>query len=226
MNDSLKHQFQKFENFPKYSEEEMITKSEEFLKLMKSRRTIRSFSNKAIPEEVISNAIKSAATAPSGANFQPWHFIVVYNKNIKKKIRLAAEKEEREFYSDRAPEEWLQALAPLGTDANKLFLEEAPVLIVIFEEKFSTDSKAEKIKHYYTKESVGIATGILITALHNSGIATLTHTPSPMNFLNDILNRPKNEKPYLILVAGYPAKEAEIPVIEKKSFEVVATILK
>ncbi|MFH1525624.1 MAG: nitroreductase family protein, partial [Bacteroidota bacterium] len=167
-----------------------------------------------------------AATAPSGANFQPWHFIVVYNKNIKKKIRLAAEKEEREFYSDRAPEEWLQALAPLGTDANKLFLEEAPVLIVIFEEKFSTDSKAEKIKHYYTKESVGIATGILITALHNSGIATLTHTPSPMNFLNDILNRPKNEKPYLILVAGYPAKEAEIPVIEKKSFEVVATILK
>lgn len=204
----------------------MITKSEEFLKLMKSRRTIRSFSNKAIPEEVISNAIKSAATAPSGANFQPWHFIVVYNKNIKKKIRLAAEKEEREFYSDRAPEEWLQALAPLGTDANKLFLEEAPVLIVIFEEKFSTDSKAEKIKHYYTKESVGIATGILITALHNSGIATLTHTPSPMNFLNDILNRPKNEKPYLILVAGYPAKEAEIPVIEKKSFEVVATILK
>ncbi|MBU0560310.1 MAG: nitroreductase family protein [Bacteroidetes bacterium] len=226
MNDSLKHQFQKFENFPKYSEEEMITKSEEFLKLMKSRRTIRSFSNKAIPEEVISNSVKTAATAPSGANFQPWHFIVVYNKNIKKKIRLAAEKEEREFYSDRAPEEWLQALAPLGTDANKLFLEEAPVLIVIFEEKFSTDSKAEKIKHYYTKESVGIATGILITALHNSGIATLTHTPSPMNFLNDILNRPKNEKPYLILVAGYPAKEAEIPVIEKKSFEVVATILK
>jgi nitroreductase len=154
---------------------------------------------------------------------QPWHFVIVRDKEIKKKIREGAEKEEREFYGNRAPEDWLEALEPLGTDQNKPFLESAPVLIVIFEKKYGEDENGKKIKHYYTKESIGIATGFLIAALHKSGLATLTHTPSPMNFLNDILHRPKNEKPFLILVVGHPAKNAMVPNINKKSLDEISS---
>ncbi len=209
----------------KFTEEEMIQKSREFLSLMKSRRTLRMFSEKEVPMEVIRNCIKVAGLAPSGANMQPWHFVVVTNKEIKRKIRLAAEKEEKEFYENRAPEDWLNALEPFGTDSNKPFLEKAPVLIAVFEKKFDYDEKGEKIKHYYTKESVGLAAGFLITALHLSGLVSLTHTPSPMNFLNEILNRPSNEKPFLLLVTGFPSKDAVVPNISKKSLEEIASFL-
>ncbi|RMD49652.1 MAG: nitroreductase family protein [Ignavibacteria bacterium] len=208
-----------------FTEEEMIQKSREFLSLMKSRRTLRMFSEKEVPMEVIRNCIKVAGLAPSGANMQPWHFVVVTNKEIKRKIRLAAEKEEKEFYENRAPEDWLNALEPFGTDSNKPFLEKAPVLIAVFEKKFDYDEKGEKIKHYYTKESVGLAAGFLITALHLSGLVSLTHTPSPMNFLNEILNRPSNEKPFLLLVTGFPSKDAVVPNISKKSLEEIASFL-
>ncbi|MBU2493091.1 MAG: nitroreductase family protein [Bacteroidetes bacterium] len=199
-----------------YPENEMLKRSEEFFIEVNKRRTIRDYSDKHVPKEIIINCIKAAGTAPSGANMQPWKFIVVENKEIKKKIRIAAEEEEKEFYSSKAPKEWLDALAHLGTDEHKPFLETAPYLIVIFESKYELMPEGQKVKQYYTKESVGIATGILITALHHAGLATLTHTPSPMNFLNKILNRPSNEKPYLILVAGYPAENVKVPDIKRK----------
>lgn len=205
------------------SEAEMIKASKHFLSLMKTRRTVRMFSDKPVPMEVIKNCTEAAATAPSGANKQPWHFVVVSNPEIKRKIRTAAEKEEREFYSHRAPKEWLEDIDALGTNANKPFLENAPYLIAVFEKKYEGASDPTKKKLYYTKESVGIATGILITALHRCGLVSLTYTPSPMNFLNEILNRPKNEKPFLLLVAGYPESNAVVPQIEKKRFKEVAT---
>jgi iodotyrosine deiodinase len=205
-----------FKNPHSYSDKEMILRSSEYYETMKQRRTIREFSDKPVPREVIENCIATAGTAPNGANMQPWHFVVVSDKDIKKRIREAAEEEEKIFYSQRAPKEWLDALAPLGTDEFKPFLEAAPYLIVIFLKKFEILPGGGQAKNYYTAESVGIATGLLITAVHNAGLVSLTHTPSPMNFLNHILNRPSNEKPFLILVVGHPAKDAKVPEISKK----------
>ena len=205
---------------------EIKKRSKIFYNLIKKRRSIREFSLKNIDDSIIKNAIKSAGTAPNGANLQPWHFVVIKNKKIKKAIRKAAEKEEKNFYNKVAPTEWLKALEPLGTDENKEFLEEAPILIAVFEKKFSKEKKV-KIKNYYVKESVGIATGILITSLHYSGLCMLTHTPSPMNFLNKILNRPINEKPFLLLVVGFPKINCKIPkfATQKKSLDKISTWL-
>ena len=213
----------KYENIPI---KEINKRSKIFYNLIKKRRSIREFSLKKINDSVIKNAIKSAGTAPNGANLQPWHFVVIKNKRIKKEIRKAAEKEEKKFYNKVAPIEWLKALEPLGTDANKEFLEEAPILIAIFEKKFST-KKNLNIKNYYVKESVGIATGILISALHYAGLCMLTHTPNPMTFLNKILDRPKNEKPFVLLVIGFPKKNCKVPKFasKKKSLNHISTWL-
>ncbi len=211
--------------FSEISIKEMKNRSKQFYETVNNRRSIRTFSEQPVPKEIIENCIKAAGTSPSGANMQPWHFVVVSDPAIKKKIRDGAEKEEREFYNEKAPKEWLDALAPLGTDENKPFLETAPYLIVIFERKYDENREGKKTKHYYTKESVGIATGILITAIHNVGLVSLTHTPSPMNFLNSILKRPQNEKPFLILVAGYPEKDSKVPDIKRKSLEEIATFI-
>ena len=194
---------------------EIIRKSAIFYKIINKRRSIREFDKQKINMNIIENAILSAGTAPNGANLQPWHFVIIKNKKIKKKIRIAAEKEEVKFYNTKAPKEWLKALEPLGTNPNKMFLETAPIIIAIFEKKYSIKEN-KKIKNYYVRESVGIATGILISCLHISGLCMLTHTPSPMNFLNKILNRPINEKPFLILVVGYPDKKCMIPSFAKK----------
>lgn len=211
--------------FDRLSEDEMARRSHGFLARMKQRRSVRDFSPEPVPRRVIEDAILTAGSAPSGANMQPWHFSVVGSTELKRQIRLAAEEEEREFYQRRASAEWLDALAPLGTDAHKPFLETAPWLIVIFLKKFSSSESGERLKNYYTAESVGIATGMLIAALHNAGVATLTHTPSPMKFLNEILGRPSTEKPYMILVAGLPAEGAEVPAIEKKALDEIADFL-
>ncbi len=205
------------------SEKDMIAVSNNFYVEMNERRTIRDFCDKPVPKEVIENCLKAAGTAPSGANKQPWHFVVVNDPQIKKQIRSAAEKEEQEFYHSRAPEEWLHALEPLGTNEHKQFLEIAPYLITIFEQKYGLTENGKKVKHYYTSESVGIATGMLITALHRVGLVTLTHTPSPMRFLNKILKRPNNEKPYLLLVVGYPTRNAQVPNIGRKSLREFTT---
>ncbi len=210
-------------NFQEKSPDEMVETSRTFYQDLKRRRSVRDFSDRPIPDEVIENAIRAAGTAPSGANQQPWHFVIIKSAATKQKIREAAEEEERAFYQERAPEEWLNALAHLGTDANKPFLETAPCLIAIFLKKTTTDENGVKHKNYYTSESVGIATGMLIAALHLSGLATLTHTPSPMNFLNEILERPDSERPFLLLVTGYPAKDAKVPQISKKSLDEIAT---
>ena len=207
-----------------YSTEEMYRRSENFFSEMKGRRTIRHFSDKPVPLKVIEKCVQAAGTAPSGANLQPWHFVIVKDPVVKHQIRVAAEEEEHEFYTNRAPKEWLEKLKPLGTDENKPFLESAPYLIAIFVQSYGLLENGQKIKHYYATESVGIATGILITALHQSGLATLTHTPSPMSFLNELLIRPVNERPFLLLVAGYPAENAEVPVIKKKSLQEITTI--
>jgi iodotyrosine deiodinase len=205
--------------------EVMQRRALEFYEGIRKRRTVREFSNEPVPRDVIKNALRSAGTAPNGANQQPWHFVVVSNPDIKRQIRDAAEAEEREFYSARAPRDWLDALAPLGTDAHKPFLEIAPYLIVIFAQAHGVRPDGSKIKHYYAQESVGIATGFLITALHHAGLATLTHTPNPMGFLNEVLGRPANERPFLILVVGKPAADATVPAITKKTLEEIATFL-
>lgn len=211
--------------YQELDEEEMLARSSEFLERMEQRRSVRQFSSRSVPWEIIENCLRAAATAPSGANMQPWHYVVVSDSELKHRIRIAAEEEEREFYANRAPQEWLDALAPLGTDADKPFLESAPYLIVIFAKSYTLNPQGKKVKNYYVSESVGIATGILITALHQSGLATLTHTPSPMRFLNQILNRPQNEHPFLILVVGYPAEDAEVPKINKKPFNEINTLI-
>ena len=199
-------------------------RSKDFYTLIKNRRSIREFDSQHLDDSIIKNAILAAGTAPNGANLQPWHFVVIKNTKIKKEIRKAAEKEESKFYNKVAPLEWLNALKLLGTDANKKFLEDAPILIAIFEKKFSIRKK-KKIKNYYVKESVGIATGILISSLHYSGLCMLTHTPSPMNFLNIILNRPMDEKPFVILVVGFPKLNCKIPkfAAQKKSLNKIST---
>ena len=203
----------------------MEQSARDFFKLMARRRSVRDFSDQPIPQSVLENAILAAGSAPSGANMQPWHFVVVQDQAIKQKIRQAAEVEERELYTNRASEEWLDALAPLGTDANKPFLETAPALIAVFSKKVSIDDNGVRHKNYYTAESVGIATGILITALHQAGLATLTHTPSPMKFLAEILDRPSHERPFLLLVIGYPAKNALVPDIERLPLNKISTFL-
>jgi nitroreductase len=212
-------------SYREYPPEEMQDRVTEFYQDLRRRRTVREFSDRPIPSGVIEACILAAGTAPNGANLQPWHFVAVSDPDLKKKIRNAAEEEEQEFYSGRAPQEWLDALAPLGTDEHKPFLETAPCLIAIFSQRFGVLPDGRKVKHYYTTESVGIATGMLITAIHNAGLVSLTHTPSPMNFLNDLLGRPENERPFLLLVVGYPAEGARVPDIRKKSLEEMATFL-
>ena len=204
---------------------DIIIKSKKFYEIISKRRSVRDFDSKKIDLKIIKNAILSAGSAPNGANLQPWHFVIIKDKKIKKKIRIAAENEEKEFYEKKAPKEWLKALEPLGTDENKRFIENAPILIAIFEKKYSFQKK-KKIKNYYVRESVGIATGILISCLHISGLCMLTHTPSPMNFLNTILDRPVNEKPFVLLIVGYPDKHCKIPTFakNKKKLKEISTI--
>lgn len=199
------------------SDEEMKSRSEEFYRHIKQRRTVRDFSPEKVSRSIIDNCILAAGTAPSGANMQPWHFAVSGQGEARKIIREKAEKEERDFYETKASAEWLKALEALGTDANKPFLETAPFLIGIFVKSYGILPDGSQVKHYYAIESVGIATGILIAALHNAGLSTLTHTPSPMGFLNEIFKRPKNERPFLLLVAGYAEKGAQVPDIQKMS---------
>lgn len=209
--------------YREYPPEEMVARARAFREELQRRRTVRDYADRPAPREVIEEAIRAAGTAPNGANMQPWHFVVVTDAALKRRIREAAEAEEKEFYGNRAPEEWLEALEPLGTDEHKPFLETAPYLIAIFAERYGRLPDGRKVKHYYVQESVGIATGMLITALHHAGLATLTHTPSPMDFLNEILGRPENEKPFLLLVVGYPAPDATVPEISKKALEEIAT---
>ena len=206
-----------------YSPEEMLRRAAAFRKRAARRRTVREYSDRPVPRAVIEECIRAAGTAPSGANHQPWHFVAVSDPEVKARIRVAAEREERAFYGGGAPQEWLDALAALGTDEHKPFLETAPYLIAIFAERYMLRPDGGKVKNYYVQESVGIATGILITGLHNAGLATLTHTPSPMNFLNEILDRPSSERPFLLLVAGYPAEDARVPAIHRKPLEEIAT---
>ena len=213
-------------DFSPLEEQAMQQQAESFYLQMSKRRSVRDFSDQPIPPSVLEHAILAAGSAPSGANMQPWHFVVVQNPEIKKRIRLAAEKEERELYDHRASDEWLDALAPLGTDADKPFLETAPALIAIFLKKVTIDVDGTKHKNYYTSESVGIATGVLITALHQAGLATLTHTPSPMKFLTEILQRPSHERPFLLLVVGYPAEGTLVPNIQRLPLSDIATFLK
>ena len=204
----------------------MQLRSRIFFENLSTRRTIRNFSDKPIDRVIIENCIKSAGTAPSGANIQPWHFVLISDPEIKIQIRVAAEKEEKEFYEKRAPKEWLEALAPLGTDNNKPYLETAPYLIAIFMQRYGKLPDGREVKHYYGLESVGIATGMLITAIHNAGLASLTHTPSPMGFLNQILKRPKNERPFLLLVVGHPSEGAAVPDIKRKDMSEIMTEFK
>ena len=210
-------------DFREYAQQEMIERSQDFCSEMVRRRTVRDFDTRPIPDEVIDYALKTAASAPSGANRQPWRFVVIRDAEVKRRIREGAEAEEREFYAGRAPDDWLEALEPLGTDEHKPFLTEAPVLIAVFLERYGIDENGNRIKNYYMPESVGIATGFLIAALHHAGLATLTHTPSPMGFRNEILDRPSRERPFLLLVAGYPTPDAAVPDIERFSIEKVVT---
>ena len=211
-------------NYREYPIAEMTQRAFAFCEQAQHRRTVRQFSDRPVPHEIIEQCVRAAATAPSGANLQPWHFVVVSNQAVKHQIRIAAEQEELEFYNRRAPKEWLDALAPLGTDEHKPFLELAPYLIAVFVERYGLLPDGRRVKHYYAMESVGIAT-ILITAIHHVGLVSLTHTPSPMKFLNEILARPKNETPFLLLVVGYPDDAAVVPVIEKKQLEEVCTLI-
>ena len=211
--------------FQKITFEEMDYNANQFFQKVSNRRSVRDFSRDDFPIDIIKNCIKSASTAPSGANKQPWHFVIVKDPTIKRKIRKAAEIEEKEFYGGRAPKEWLDDLNQFGTDWNKPFLEEAPYLIVVFSKKFDINDDGTNSKNYYVSESVGIASGLLLAALHNAGLVTLTHTPSPMAFLSDILNRPPSDKPYLIIPVGFPSENAEVPNIKKKTFKEICTIL-
>ncbi|MEO8027485.1 MAG: nitroreductase family protein [Bryobacteraceae bacterium] len=212
--------------FHRLSSAEQVKRARGFLDSMRTRRTIRAFSPDPVPLAVIEDAIRVAGIAPSGANQQPWRFVVVRDADVKRQIREAAEAEERENYENRFPDEWLEALAPLGTDWHKEFLEIAPYLIVMFRIDYGIDESQpeRRIKHYYVQESVGIAAGFLIAALHMAGLATLTHTPSPMGFLAKVLGRPANERPFLLLPVGYPAPDATVPVLEKKPLDEVMVI--
>jgi iodotyrosine deiodinase len=212
-------------DYVEYPPDEMKQRAVDFYAEMKSRRSVRMFSDRPVPREVIEQCLLAAGTAPNGANIQPWHFVVVTDADIKQQIRQAAEQEEREFYNRRATPEWLEDLSHLGTDASKPFLEIAPYLIVVFAQYYRLMPDGSKRKNYYVAESVGIATGMLVAAIHHTGLVSLPHTPSPMGFLNKILGRPENEKPVLILVVGYPAEGALVPVISKKSLDESVTFI-
>ncbi len=206
--------------------EEMKIRIQTFRDDMLRRRTVRQFSSRPVPREVIEDCLRIAGSAPSGANLQPWHFVVVTHPDIKRQIRVAAEKEEYVFYHERAPKDWLEALAPLGTDEHKPYLEAAPYLIAVFAQTYGLTPTGRKVKNYYVTESVGIATGMLISAVHMAGLVSLTHTPSPMGFLNNVLGRPAHERAFLLLVVGYPAeKDACVPDISKKVLEEIATFV-
>ena len=220
-----KRTFVPLQSYREYPVEEMRTRLNEFYENVNRRRTVREFSDRAVPVDIIENALRAANTAPSGANLQPWHFAVVTGPKTKARIRVAAEVEEREFYEHRASAEWLAALEPLGTDSDKPFLETAPYLIAVFLQKFGVLPDGRKVKHYYPVESTGLATGILLTALHQAGLVCLTHTPSPMAFLNEILGRPKSERPFLLLVTGYPADDATVPDIHRKELKDVVSFI-
>jgi iodotyrosine deiodinase len=207
--------------FQEYPVDVMKRRAAEFYDDVRRRRTVREFSDRPVPREVVEDCLRAAGTAPNGANMQPWHFVAVSDPAIKRRIRVEAEKEEYDFYHHKAPQEWLDALAPLGTNEHKGFLEDAPYLIVVFAESYGVLPDGRKVKHYYAQESVGIATGILITAIHHAGLASL----SPMGFLNEILGRPSRERPFLILVVGYPADGAMVPAIAKKTLEEIATFV-
>ncbi len=216
----MQHPFVPLVGYREYPPEEMAARARAFADEMGRRRTVRDFANRPVPRALIEDCLRAAGTAPSGANQQPWHFVAVSDPAVKSRIRVAAEAEEREFYAHRAPPEWLEALAPLGTDSSKPFLEIAPWLIAVFIRRFERLPDGAKRKHYYTDESVGLATGLLVAALHHAGLVSLTHTPSPMKFLNEILGRPKDlERPFLLLVAGYPAVDARVPAISRKPLE-------
>lgn len=212
-------------DYKEYTVEEMKQRTTAFYRDMKQRRSIRDFSDRPVPREIIEDCLRAAGTSPSGANMQPWFFAVVSDPAVKRQIRKAAEEKEREFYKKKAPQKWLDALKPLGTDAHKPFLETAPYLIVIFSQRYGLLPDGNTKKHYYVTESVGIATGILITAIHNAGLVSLTYTPSPMTFLNKILGRPTKERPFLILVVGYPADNATVPEISKKSLKEISEFI-
>ena len=211
--------------YRRYTETEMAQRAAQFCSDIQRRRTVRNFSDHPVPRAIIEDCIRAAGTAPSGANMQPWSFVAVSDPATKRRIRIAAEQEEQEFYDHRAPQEWLDALAPLGTDPDKPFLETAPYLIAIFAQNFGVLPDGRQVKHYYATESVGIATGILLTAIHIAGLVSLTHTPSPMGFLNEILGRPSNERPFLLIVVGYPADDATVPIIMKKSLDEIASFI-
>ncbi|MDQ1333231.1 MAG: iodotyrosine deiodinase [Thermodesulfobacteriota bacterium] len=214
--------FEPYRGYREYPVEEMKQRAADFYLEMKRRRSVRHFSDRPVPVEIIRDCIRTAAASPSGANIQPWTFVVVSDPEVKKEIREAAETVEREFYTAQATRQWVDALAPLGTIYHKPFLVSAPYLIVIFSQRHGYDADGKKQKHYYVQESVGIATGMLITALHHAGLASLTYTPANMAFLNRVLSRPSNEKPFMILVTGYPVDGAEVPVLQKKRLEEVA----
>lgn len=211
--------------YREYPLEQMRERVNDLADDLSRRRTVRDFSDREVPQDIVDAAVRAAGSAPSGANTQPWHFVVVRKPETKAEIRKAAEAEEHEFYTRRAPEQWLKALAPLGTDEHKPFLERAPLLIAVFYERFGVDAQGEKYKTYYSIESAGLACGMLIAALHRAGLATLTHTPSPMKFLRDILGRPRNEAPFLLLVVGYPEADAQVPDIQRKSLEQIMTVV-
>jgi nitroreductase len=218
------HSFQPLE-FTRLPEAEMRENARAFYERIRRRRTVREFSDRPVPRELIENAIRAAGSAPSGANMQPWHYVAVSDPQLKKRLREAAEVEEQALYGHRASDEWLRALEPLGTDANKPFLEIAPWLIAVFLKKFTIDEAGNRRKNYYTAESVGISVGFLLAALHWSGLATLTHTPSPMKFLAEVLERPEHERAYILIVTGYPADDATVPAIDKEPLERIATFL-
>lgn len=211
--------------YREYSPDEMKERIAKFREEMLWRRTVRQFSSRAVAREVIEDCLRIAGSAPSGANQQPWHFVVVSDGQMKRQIREAAEKEEYDFYHRRAPKEWLEALAPLGTDEHKDYLEAAPYLIAIFAQSYGLTPEGNKVKNYYVTESVGIATGMLITSVHMAGLVSLTHTPSPMGFLNKLLDRPAHEKAFLLLVVGYPGEDACVPDISKKPLEEIAAFV-
>jgi nitroreductase len=209
-------------SFARLSEQDALGRSREFLTRVRERRSVRQFSSEPVPRELIENALRSAGSAPSGANQQPWSFVVVSDPDVKARIRDAAEREEELLYTRRASAEYLDAIEPIGTDWRKPHITDAPYVIAVFEQAWSLDASGGKKKHYYVRESVGIAVGFLLVALHSSGLATLTHAPSPMGFLKQILNRPENERPFLLIPVGYPAPDAEVPALEKKPLEEIA----